>query len=76
MAWIKTEDRYPENDQHVKIKTWDDILDCEVEVSAIFFDYGEVKGWGITEKERQGRKIIAKPSHWKPILEEEIKDNG
>ncbi len=65
--WISVEDRYPENKQFVNIKIWDDLNNCECEIQCIFNDYEDYRAWTISKEEHEGRKLVAKPTHWMPL---------
>lgn len=69
MKWVSVKDRYPEHEQLVKIKIWDDENERDCEVKAIFQDCEDFRSWTIKKEDHKGRKLIAKPTHWMPLPE-------
>lgn len=66
MDWISVKDGYPQDNQSVLIKIWDDKNNCVCEVPAIFTDREDYRSWEIDNQYFENRSLIAKPTHWKP----------
>ena len=66
MEWISVKDRYPDDNQRIKIKV-NDTEGKEHELECTFSDCEDYRGWKI--KPPENVTIYAKPTHWIPIPE-------
>lgn len=66
--WISVEDKYPENQQKVKIKILYEPTQEIQEIEATFKDYDDYRSWTI-KKPLNLYDYIAKPTHWMPLPE-------
>ena len=62
--WISVKDKYPENNQKIKIKV-KDVQGNLHELEGVFRDYEDYRGWTI--KFPENVTIHAKPTHWMPL---------